>query len=97
MTSSLQMITAAGTRLNVILTPQLAPLSQMTSIESPPCQLDVIDNSRFAATVPHDATVRLGSYARLVDTDWPDKGVAPFATLLARGPATAEPTPAGSL
>jgi cell shape-determining protein MreC len=72
MTSSLQLITTPGTRLNVIITPQLAPLSQMTSLESPPCQLDVIAPGRFGATVPIDAVVRVGSYARLVDTDWPD-------------------------
>ncbi len=32
-----------------------------------------------------------------VATDWPDLGVAPFATLLARGPETPEPTTAGDL
>ena len=32
-----------------------------------------------------------------VATEWPDEGVAPFATLLARGPASPEPTPAGRL
>jgi cell shape-determining protein MreC len=69
-TSSLQLITTPSTRLNVILTPKLAPLGQLLGGHAA-CQLDAVDGGRFVATVPVDTPVEVGHYARLVDVDWP--------------------------
>ncbi len=72
LTASLQLVTAPDIRLDVIITPKLAPLSELVAVDSPLCQLDVVDHDRFSATVPVDAPVGIGDYARLVDADWPD-------------------------
>ncbi len=71
MTAALKLISAPGTRLDVVLTPQLGTVEQMTAADAPRCQLDVTKDNQFTAMVPVEQNIVVDSFARLVDRDWP--------------------------